>query len=49
MILIHAVPSLSIPWNVVITALVKTYTAAYALSHALFGALKRVLVLQRLF
>ena len=49
MVMIHALSSVSIPLSVMITSLVKAYTAAYAFSHASFGALKWVLVLQRLF
>ena len=49
MVMIHALSSLSIPLSLMITSLVKAYTAAYAISQAPFGALKWVLVLQRLF
>lgn len=48
-LMIHAVPSLSISWYVTITSLVKAYTATDALSHAPFWTLLRMLVLQRLF
>jgi len=49
MVMIHALSSVSIPLSVMITSLVKASTAAYAFSQAPFGALKWVLVLQRLF
>lgn len=49
MVMIDALSSLSIPLSLMITSLVKAYTAAYAISQAPFGALKWVLVLQRLF
>jgi len=48
-LMIHAVPSLSISWYVTVTSLVKAYTAAYAISHSPFWTVLRMLVLQRLF